>query len=112
MATQVLDVVTLVPALLLRFAAKWDMPQLRSFCEGVIALWQVRLCLHMYLHTHVGGNTKEVWSEAADLKLLSACSLSKPNSQVIQGNRQIGCTFPAATCPSLAVCMCMHAAWC
>jgi hypothetical protein len=39
--TQVLDRITPVPAMLLRFAAKWDMPQLRSFCEGVVSLWEV-----------------------------------------------------------------------
>lgn len=39
---QVLNRVTPVPAMLLRFAAKWDMPQLRSFCEGVVSLWEVQ----------------------------------------------------------------------
>jgi hypothetical protein len=41
MAMQVFDLVTPVPALLLCFAAKWDMPQLRSFCEGLVSLWEV-----------------------------------------------------------------------
>lgn len=39
---QVLEFVTPVPAMLLRFAAKWDMPQLRSFCEGITAIWEVQ----------------------------------------------------------------------